>query len=514
MAIVRLLSDPRALATARAAADALGRTLIWPRAAARFAEVFLAAATQPPSHQPAGAAAGIALRLDHLDRLTDTTGIVQFSVGTRPDPRSGYCVDDVARLAIVASGLARIMPDGDRRPHRWLATALRMLDLAVCVDGAHNVLGPDGTWQDGPSVADHVGRAIWALGVVSSLPDDTGTRAAGLLETMLPWLAGVSAPRTLAYAILGLTRAPVTEARRSMISNLADRVEAASRRVPAGPWYEQCLTYDNARLPEAVLAAGLACADRGRIDRALSSLDWYARQVGLAPQGTGYLRCVGNRWRDARADGPTAGEGDEQPIDAAATVEALVGAWRATADRTYAELAQRAFAWFHGANRAGVCVYDPTTGGCRDGLSAVGASENEGAESTLAYHQALLTMHAAGLVSLSGRGDLPAQLAVPDQNFGGTPPRRPTVPRPSQAPHRVATCRSRQPSDPASRSCWLVVEHRAGPGWQRHRRSTHPLWTTQMSPPSISRIRLIDSVTDRQRRGRSDRVSHRALPPV
>jgi glycosyltransferase involved in cell wall biosynthesis len=409
-AIVRLLRDPHALQTTGAAADALGRTLTWPRAAERFAEVYVAAAARAPAAQPSAASCGVALCLDHLDRLTDGTGIVQFSVGTRPDPRSGYCVDDMARLAIVACGLIRILPD-DPRPHRWLTTALRSLERAPCVDGAHNVLAPDGTWQDGPSVGDHVGRAIWALGTVSSLPGDIGANAADPLEMMLPWLAGVSAPRTLAYAILGLTRAPLAETHRSMISNLADRVEAASLRYP-GPWYEHWLTYDNARLPEAVLAAGVVCGDRDRIERALASLDWYMRQVGLAPQRTGYLRCVGNRWRDAVADGPAAGEGDEQPIDAAATVGALVGAWRATDDRTYAELAQRAFAWFHGANRAGVCVYDPMTGGCRDGLSAVGASENEGAESTLAYHQALLIMHAAGLVSVSGLGDLTARLSL------------------------------------------------------------------------------------------------------
>jgi hypothetical protein len=179
-----------------------------------------------------------------------------------------------------------------------------------------------------------------------------------------------------------------------------------------------------------VLAAGLACGDRDRVRRALSSLDWYVSQVGLAPRGTGYLRCVGNRWRAVGADGPAAGEGDEQPIDAGAVVEALVAAWRATGDHTYRVLAQRAFAWFHGANRAGVCVYDPTTGGCRDGLSATGASENEGAESTLAYHQALFSMSAAGLVSLSVRDDLPSRGSAPLAELTSVPAQRAAHPVP------------------------------------------------------------------------------------
>jgi hypothetical protein len=406
-AVARLLGDPPSLATGREAAAALGRTLTWPRAAARFAEVLAAAATQgaPP---PTGTMARVALRLDHLDRLTDTCGIVQFSKGTRPEPRSGYCVDDVARLAIVAAELARTRPDTDRRPQRWLATALRVLDRALCPDGMHNLLGPDRTWQDRPSVGEHAGRAIWALGVVSSMPGDTGARATGFLETMLPWLTDASSPRTLAYAILGLARMPATDARCSMISTLADRLETASGRDPTGPWYEPCLTHDNARLPQAVLAAGVACSEPDRIGRALSSLDWYVRQVGLSPRGMGYLRCVGNQWRDAAADGPTAGEGDESTPPRRLRHSSPPG-WPPPITRKRRCPSTRS----RGSTaRTGPASASTTRqpGGCRDGPSAVGVRDNEGAESTLAYHQALLTMHAAGMVSLD---NLPARYGLP-----------------------------------------------------------------------------------------------------
>src|SRR5206468_8271575 len=117
-------------------------------------------------------------------------------------------------------------------------------------------------------------------------------------------------------------------------------------------------------------------------------------------------RNVGNRWH-RRHDEPAAWagdeDGDEQPIDTAATVEALVEAWQQTRDPRYARLAGWAYAWFLGRNRAGVRMYVDAAGGCRDGLSATGPNENQGAESTLAYYQALLSLVGAGLATLPDR---------------------------------------------------------------------------------------------------------------
>jgi hypothetical protein len=146
-------------------------------------------------------------------------------------------------------------------------------------------------------------------------------------------------------------------------------------------------------LPQALLAAGDRLNDPSIMDRGLSTLDWYLDRV--FPDGEQNLRLIGNDWSAEN-------HGDEQPLDAAATVEALLEAWRLTRVGRYASLAVRAFAWFHGLNRARIPLYDKRTGGCRDGLSATTVNRNQGAESTLAYYQALLAMAGAELVNGAG----------------------------------------------------------------------------------------------------------------
>ncbi|MEN3307076.1 MAG: hypothetical protein V7603_3278 [Micromonosporaceae bacterium] len=398
-AVVGLLDDPVRLAAAGDAAYALGAGLTWPSVAARFAEVYTAAV---PSL--AALRTRYPQRLDHLARLTDNTGIVQFAHGTRPDRASGYCVDDVARLALVAAGLATAPGHpGDRlpQPDRWLAGSLRFLDRALTGAGMHNLTDPDGSWQDVPHLGDHVGRAVWAAGVLAERgPDEIRADAGHLLRRMLPLVGRLTSLRSVAYAVLGLAPAAVpVDGAAAVLRTAADRLGRARHTDPEldWHWFEPWLTYDNARLPQALLAAGTSLGDARLVDRALSTLDWYLGQAGLGGTAPEMLRCVDNRWR-GRQRPSACGDGDEQPLDAAATVAALATAWLATRDERYARLARLALAWFHGVNRAGAVVADLATGGCHDGLSEAGVNANQGAESTLAYHQALLALRDAGLI--------------------------------------------------------------------------------------------------------------------
>lgn len=438
-AITGLLADPVALSAARDTAHRLGATLTWPAVASRFAQVFTDAAARaaargfrPVDARPVGAVPP--LQLAHLNRMVDEVGIIQFADGTHPVPESGYCVDDMARLGIVAAGLLHETID-DGRPLRWLHAATGFLraateNAAPAVTaakltaargdggGAHNVMDRHGRWQDLPHLGDHVGRAIWAAATIMAaprIPHTVRIQAADVLHRTAPLLHGVHSPRTLAYGLLGLTAIPAT-GRHSDLERVlrSSATRLASAGAPAGseageanpgwpsgwPWFEPILAYDNARLPHALLAAGMRLLDAGMISRALSTLDWYLAQVGLAGPNP-VLRLVGNGWRTPTGDrlGPSAAEGDEQPIDAAAVVEALAFAWQHTKTARYADLAQRAFAWFHGVNRAGAALYDPADGGCADGLSATGPSRNWGAESTLAYLQALLALRRTGLAT-------------------------------------------------------------------------------------------------------------------
>jgi hypothetical protein len=203
--------------------------------------------------------------------------------------------------------------------------------------------------------------------------------------------------RTVAFALLGLVRPephllPVSllALRRQLAGQLADAYDEFAS--PEWLWFEPYLTYDNARLPQALIAAGDRLGDDALVERGLEALDWYAERC----RSDSGLRLIGNRWRQ-QGEEAADDDGDEQPLDAAALVEAAVEAFRVTGDVAYATLARAAFRWFLGANRRGIPVYDASSGGCHDGLSAAGVNDNEGAESTLCFWQALLALEGAGL---------------------------------------------------------------------------------------------------------------------
>jgi hypothetical protein len=256
-----------------------------------------------------------------------------------------------------------------------------------------NFMSYERRWLDEPHGGDHMGRAAWALGeVVGSEP---GSALLGpsrdLLRELLPALADQRWPRTMAFAALGLARA---DEGRDVLRALADRLAELQRANASSDWYwaEDVLSYDNARLPQALIAAGARLGDDDLVDEGLRALAWYAGEVGIDGP---WVRLVGHRGR--RRGEPRAADGDEQPLDAAALVEAEVEAFLVTGDDARARDAVRAFEWFLGRNRLQLPVYDFATGGCHDGLGASAVNGNQGAESTLAYLQALLALDAAGL---------------------------------------------------------------------------------------------------------------------
>jgi glycosyltransferase involved in cell wall biosynthesis len=411
--INRLLGDPGALAAAKRAADIRGAGLTWPAVALQAADLIRDVVLEaraggtgrlavPPVPVPR-------LRLHHLARLTDEFGIVEFCTGSHPDHSYGYNVDDVARLAVVSAGLLSLAPPAP--PHvtnlaqRWVRMSVRFLAAAGRGDHGrlHNRMSYGGSWTDEPHPGDHVGRAIWALGVLdaaSTVPADVRGAARELFDALAPHAPALAACglRSAAYAVLGLVAAG-----RGPLPDLVRRLDAELVATAEGDWYwfEPELTYDNARLAQALLAGGSALGDRMIADRALAALDWYADHAGLT---AGTLRNVGNRWHHRDAPEGWADDGDEQPIDTASAVEAMVDAWRYTGDARYGSLAGVAYGWFHGRNRRGVAMYDPRTGACHDGLTPAGVNPNRGAESTLAHLQAQLALLLSGLAgAASGR---------------------------------------------------------------------------------------------------------------
>ncbi len=398
-AIEAFLDEPERLAEARAEARRVGAELAWPSAGAATAAVLREAVELAPRRRAVAIVEPRlpSVRTDHLLTLVDDVGIVQHANGVIPNRATGYCVDDVARLAVVAVELAR---RGDEQI--WTSIvyrALAFLSDAAGPDGMRNFMGYDRRWLDEPHVGDHVGRSVWALGEllatewVPAVVEPTRR----LLDVVVGSLGAPCSLRTGAYAALGLARLDPDrlghDARRLL--ERAARQLAEAYAITADEdwrWFEEGLSYDNARLSQALILGGTRLGRDELVQTGLESLRWLGDESGLA-EGT--LRLTGHHGR-IRGE-PAPGGGDEQPLDAAAFVEAELAAFAATGDSEHGVRAQRAFDWFLGRNRLHRPLYDFVTGGCSDGLGDESTNDNEGAESTLAFHRAALLLDAAGL---------------------------------------------------------------------------------------------------------------------
>jgi glycosyltransferase involved in cell wall biosynthesis len=400
-AISTYISEPEALAAARVEAARIGATFGWPAVAAETAAVLREAVAAAP-RRAAIPDDGLELhevRTDHLLTLVDDCGVIQHANGAIPNRYTGYCVDDVARLAIVALELER--RTGDKV---WSAILYRSLAfLSDATDdtgkGMRNFMTYDRRWLDDAHVGDHVGRAIWSLGDVL-----TTAWVPALVEPARRMLASLVGSfenelplRTAAYTALGLARLDrdrLEPAAQQLLARCVTLLEQ-SYATTAGEdwrWFEDALRYDNARLSQALILGGVALDRPEATATGLASLAWLGDECGLA---SGMLRLPGHGGRRRGDAGP--GVGDEQPLDASALVEAELSAFSVTGDVTHGVRARLAFEWFLGRNRLGRPLYDFATGGCRDGLGQEDVNGNEGAESTLAFHRAQLVLDAAGL---------------------------------------------------------------------------------------------------------------------
>ena len=400
-AVCAFLREPEALAAARSEARRIGSGLAWPSVADATAAVLREATVAARRRVPIP---GFELELaspstEHLRTLIDDCGIAQHAHGAVPNRQTGYCVDDVARLMVVALELEQ--RTGDRV---WIPVVYR--SLAFLYDatdeeggGMRNFMSYDRRWLDEPHLGDHVGRSIWALGDVLStawVPAAVEpTRR--LLASLVASLDGELSLRAAAYAILGLARLDADRLdapARQLLERCVTQLEAAYEQSwsDGWRWYEDRLTYDNARIPHALVVGGAALQGEQAVATGLDSLAWLGDECGLAG---GLLRLPGHLGRGRHEPAP--GGGDEQPLDASALVEAELAAFAVTGDPVHGSRAQRAFEWFLGRNRLGLPLYDFATGGCSDGLGEEAVNANEGAESTLAFHRAQQVLDAAGL---------------------------------------------------------------------------------------------------------------------
>jgi hypothetical protein len=339
------------------------------------------------------------LNLSHLARMTDSTGVFQHAVFSVPNFSEGYCTDDNARAFILAVLLEELGEEPECA--RTLATTSAAF-LHHAFDATtkrfHNHLSFDRRWLDEQGSEDSHGRALWALGVgVGRSPSRSFQMMAGqLFARALPVLTEFSSPRAWAFGLLGIHEylgrlsgdSLVNQTQKTLTCRLIKLLEAVAR--PEWPWFEEELSYDNAKLAHALIVSGQETGHHGALDRGLQALRWLTE---LQMSEKGHFRPIGSNGFYRR--GGTRATFDQQPIEAQATVSACLEAYRATSDLWWYEHAQRAFDWFIGWNDLGLELYSPETGGCRDGLHVDRVNGNQGAESTLAFLLSLAEMRLA-----------------------------------------------------------------------------------------------------------------------
>jgi len=391
-AAITMLGEPALLERMGRNALQRARATAWENVAVPHARLFAGMAGEPPLRY-----AWPAISLDHVAHLTGTEGVVQFCDLSEPDLSSGRTLDDNARAMIALCMHHRQY--GDAASERMIGVQLGFIEHCQQADGGFlNYVDEHGIYcakNNHVNLEDSNGRALWALGTLiageGTLPAPLVRRAEDTLLAALARLDDHRSPRAMAFAIKGLhaynsvREGPEITA---LIDRLAGRLLGCYRAAsdPAWHWFEPAMTYGNAVMPEALLLAALETGKEPCRHAAESSMRFLLAQLFR----DGHLRVISNRgWRRKGVLPEAFGE---QPIDAAYTILALERFWKATGSPVYLRRMGTAFEWFLGNNHLAQVMYDGTTGGCYDGLEEHEVNMNQGAESTVCYLMARLTV--------------------------------------------------------------------------------------------------------------------------
>jgi len=409
-AVCQFLDSPDLMEATRQAAFGMGREMIWPAVARSYIDSFQRACADRRA-QPRTAFAEWTLanrpyklpelRMDHLLRISDGTGILQHAIFNVPDFHHGYCTDDNARAFILCTMLGE--EDGSGFGHELESLGSRYLAfLAAALNRDtgrfRNFMSHGRQWLEEAGSEDSHGRALWALGTGVKKAQSEGHRrlSARLFTLAFPIVSSFTSPRAWCFALLGVHEylkefpddANVGEVRQQLTFKLLDLWLQSSSE--DWPWFEASVTYENARFCQALLVSAAAMSHTRGVEIGLLSLRWL---VSLQRTQAGHYRPVGSDGFYLK-DGKRA-DFDQQPLEAQAMVSACLEAFCISGDGAWKVEARRAFEWFLGRNDLGLSMYDPVTGGCSDGLHEDRVNENQGAESTLAFHLARAEMSAA-----------------------------------------------------------------------------------------------------------------------
>src|SRR5258708_1647124 len=336
------------------------------------------------------------LKLSHLSRMTDSTGIFQHAILSVPNFSEGYCTDDNARAFILGVLLSELGVDPEQV--RTLATTYAAF-LYHAFDPKtkrfHNHMSFDRRWLDEQGSEDCQARALWALGVgVGRSPYRSFQIMAGQLFTLgLPALTEFTSPRAWAFGIIGINEylrrlrgdSLVNQTRETLTARLMELFEKNAH--PGWSWFEDSLSYDNAKLPHALILSGRVTGQPAMGERGLEALRWLT-ELQISEQG--HFRSIGTNGFYHRSG--VRANFDQQPIEAQAMTSACLEAYRTTSDVWWYEQAQCAFDWFIGWSDLGLELYSPKTRGCRDRLHVGQANPHPAAEYNLCLFLAIAEM--------------------------------------------------------------------------------------------------------------------------
>lgn len=403
--VSELLSDEVERNAIRKHAYMFGRSMVWSEVGRSYYElatsIFAERSQKPRSFalHPGKKVDTLAIpdiALDHLRTLTDDTGILQHAICAIPDRSHGYCTDDNARALIAVMLHHHFYKDDSVLPlaQTYLSYLYHAFDRET--RRFHNFMSYDRKWMDEVGSEECHARAVRALGISTALaPDDTvKSFTTRLFHQGLEALEGMTSPRAWASAVIGihahLIRFDGDTSARRLRTTLSERLYDLFERNTddAWPWCEDVVTYDNAKISHALILSGQWIPHGGMLETGLRSLDWLCT-TQLRSDGTASL--IGNDGWLTRAGARA--RFDQQPIDATGLVQACAEAYRYSRDEKWLKRANQFLNWFLGSNDIHAQLYDYHTGGCRDGLHTDGANLNQGAESTLAWLIAVLTMN-------------------------------------------------------------------------------------------------------------------------
>ncbi len=404
---VELLDNGTAMHAMRKRAYLYARDMVWSRAAQKYMKSFERIYNERLRNPRATYLAQNtekkldrlpAIKLDHLYRMTDHTGMVEHAVFVVPNYPEGYSTDDNARALIVTTLLEEI---GVHAPansadlaSRYLAFLWHAFDPVT--KRFRNSLTYECQWHEVEGSEDSHGRALWGLGTVLGRSKNAGLRGAAgrMFELAVPAAVEFKSPRACAFALLGLQEYldsfPGDRAALSASDALANRLLNSYRahQSDAWKWFENGVAYSNARLPQALMRAGVRAGNEEMVSAGLEALDWLVTLQRCDVKG--HFVPIGSEGFYSKTTEKA--RFDQQPVEACAAVSAALQAYRVTGKGRWRKEAWSAFNWFLGDNDLQIALYDPATGGCRDGLHPDRANENQGAESTLSFLMALLEM--------------------------------------------------------------------------------------------------------------------------